>query len=217
MNFYTLREAAQAIAAQLHPHDTDGRLASAERYQHLIYDNLCAGELIGRYEQDRDPINRNRLGAIIAFHGCVISERDLNDWLDRFGNGVQVSGAAPVTEDAPAGSVADNGCKTAIPASGKPTTAELAATLGPFLMGGRDSESLKTMLGDVRNRRRLAKYREMTLAGKREIALWDVGGVVLYLIEEKYMALTSAREALKKHYPNHLHAIDHISMPEIFI
>jgi hypothetical protein len=92
MNFYTIQEAANAIAAHLQPHDVGKRSDVAERYQHLIYDKLCAGELTGRHPDGRYPIDPNMPGAVIALRFCIINESDLNDWLDRLGVGVRVGG-----------------------------------------------------------------------------------------------------------------------------
>jgi hypothetical protein len=208
MNFYTLREAATAIAAQLHPGDDDKRAAEAERYWHLIYGKLCEGELTGRDPSGRDPIDHKRIGAVIAFHGCLINERDLNEWLDRFGNGVQVSATSTQTK----GDADDGGERndpgSATPIVDRPTSAQLAEALGAYLSGARGRGALEAMLNDVRGRPRLARFRRMVKKGARDVATWEVGGVVLYLIAENYLERSAAENALRQHYPAHLYAIE---------
>lgn len=227
--FFTLMEAANAIAVELCP-DAKPRLGYsihakedvgpknagaqvADVYWHHIYDALCDGELVGRDPISRHPIAADKPGRILALAACAVSLDDLNIWLAGLGVGVQVNSTNLATEGSSVDAVQEEDTKTGNPASDKPTSTQLADALGPFLQNGQDSASLKAMLGDVRRRPRLANFRGMVPVGRREIAVWEVGGVVLYLIKEQYLTLQDAREALEKHYPNQLHAIDHISIP----
>jgi hypothetical protein len=210
MNFYTLREAANAIAAQLHPSDDDKRAAEADRYWHLIYGKLCAGEVTGRDPSGRDPIDHTRLGAVIAFHGCVINERDLNEWLDRFGNGVQVSATRAQAKDNADDSGERNEPGRASPIADRPTSAQLAEALGPHLTVERGQDTLEAMLNDVRGRPRLARFRKMVKKGARDVATWEVGGVVVYLIAENYLERNAAEDALRQCYPAHLYALEQL-------
>ncbi|WP_144142647.1 hypothetical protein [Paraburkholderia sp. BCC1884] len=211
MNFYTLREAAAAIAAELHPDDDDNRAGSAARYANIIYGKLCDGQLIGRDPSDRDPIDPNRLGAVIAFHGCIINESDLNGWLARLGNGVQISGSATQREDCAPEIVDREDLGVANAPSHRPTSAQLAAALGPFLQDGRESDWLKRVLTEVgRTHKRLQKFRTLIDSGRT--AIWDVGGVVLHLYGEKYLTERSARAFLEQNYPNDLYVTEHMDV-----
>ncbi|MBB6581901.1 hypothetical protein [Ralstonia solanacearum] len=199
MHFYTIKEAAAAIAGKLCPDDATKRAEVAERYWHLVYDKLCGGKLIGRDSDGREPIDHTRLGAPIAFHGCVISERDLNEWLDGFGIGVHIDGPTSLSPDENAGELSE-----------RPRSKQLAEAFGPYLSNGGDSESLGRMLGDADRYPKLKRYREMRPTGGRSIAFWDAGGVALCLVEQGSLTLQSAREALKKHYPKDERVLDHI-------
>jgi len=91
MQFYTRKEAADAITAQLQPHDAELRTQVADGYFWRLYDALCAGELVGRDPTFRMPITPTHdLAGALAFGGCLISDTDLNVWLEHLGVGVVI-------------------------------------------------------------------------------------------------------------------------------
>jgi hypothetical protein len=97
--FYTRREAAGAIAAQLQPDDVNLREQATENYFWRLYDALCAGDLTGRDPTHRLPITLRDLAGAIAFGGCVIGEADLNGWLVAIGAGVRLSSPESISGD----------------------------------------------------------------------------------------------------------------------
>lgn len=203
MNFYTLREAAAAIAAEMHPDNESNRAEAARCYVAALENAVGTNGIVYRNAVTRWPLHRVGIAASLAAHSCVLSELDLNAWLDRLGVGVRVAGpdtaaatAAPLGTDAKAG----------IPAlQEKPTSAELASVLGPYLSNGHDSEWLKLRLQNAEQYPRLKKYRSVEVEGKRRIARWDVGAVVLHLIGDGQLTIHRAKEALTEHCPQHLY------------
>ena len=189
--FFTLDQAASAIAADLHPDDRAKRTEVCGIYRALIYDALCVGALIGRNADTRHQIDRTRLGSVIAFAGSVIRERDLNGWLEEIGNGVQVDGKR----------IAQSSVNViSRPGSSLPGTAKLADDLGPFLSQGRDVAWLKKTLGDLRKRPELKRYRTMTTRPRG--SLWRPGAVVIWLIKNGHMSQKSGQAALRENYPD---------------
>jgi len=88
--FFTRAKAAFAIAIQLHP-DNESLCVDAERcYDAKLYDDLCAGHLIGRDPVTRLPILRKDLAGAIALTGAVIAETDLAAWLAELGIGIEI-------------------------------------------------------------------------------------------------------------------------------
>lgn len=189
--FFTLDQAALAIAADLHPDSAQKRTEISHVFRARMYDALCGGTLIGRDPETRLQIDHRKFSAPIAFGGCVVSERELNAWLEEVGNGVQIDGKHQRTvETARAPQI--NGSL--------PGTIKLAADLAPFLSTGRDLAWLKKTLGDVRNRPDLRRYRTRTT--RPNASLWRPAGVVLWLISNKYMSRRSGEAALKENYPD---------------
>jgi hypothetical protein len=210
MHFYTNREAADAIAMKLHPDDPEKRAQAARQHWHAIHSALCDGELVGRDAVARLPMTRTGLVAAIAYADCLISETDLNDWLARLGVGIHVSSPIPAIEEGAAEMVPEEDTKAGNPASDKPTSAQLADALGPFLEGGRDRDWLETLLKDALRYPRLVRYRSMEQVGQRSIAKWEVGAVVLHLVGDEYLTKRSARAFLEQNYPDHLSVMEHM-------
>ena len=190
MNFYNNNEAAAAIAAEIHPNDLSKQESVAGQYWHLIYDALLAGRLVGRDADARIPIDPSRDGRALIFRSCLISEADLNRWLDGIGVGV-VLAAAEDTQPAsmPSASPSD-----------LPSTAKLARDFGPFLSNGKDADWLRKVLGDLRSRPELARFR--TLTSRPKGSLWRPAGVAIWLVKNKYMSNNAARAALRDNYPD---------------
>ncbi len=185
MNFYTLREAAQAIAEQLCPSDLEQRAVEASRYWHIIYNALCAGELTGRNPFGRDPISLARPGAVIALAGSVVNERDLNDWLDQLGNGVAVT---DIPQD-PA------------PVKLGPTTREFADLAEPYLCSGFGREELVKLLGGAKEDRGLKPLRTLYDDGRR--ARWNQPAkLVLELVARDKIMKQSAWQLVEEHFPD---------------
>ena len=208
IRFFTVKEAGAAIAAQLDITDADDRIYAARCHEAALVDAIASNVIVYRDPVSRLPIRRDGIVATLVACNCVISDADLNAWLDSQGVGVRVAGLdaapvpkAPTDEDAKAGNPA---------LQEKPTSAELASALGPYLRNGRDSEWLKRRLNDADDYPRLKKYRAFEGEGKRPIARWDVGGVVLHLMELAELTRRSAKEALAKHYPQHSYVLDGI-------
>ncbi|WP_186020359.1 hypothetical protein [Burkholderia gladioli] len=106
MRFYTLAEASAAIGSALHPADHVKASEQAARYKKLVYDALCRGALTGRDTDGRLPIDPAFSGAVIAFQvSCVISEADLQSWIDTLGIGIELS---PATGLVPAGETVES-------------------------------------------------------------------------------------------------------------
>lgn len=91
--FYTSAEASAAIAEQIQPDNPKLRAEAQSCYSTLIFDDLCAGRLIGRDRITRIPISRRGLAGAIAFQSCLIAEPDLNEWLATLRVGVEVHNA----------------------------------------------------------------------------------------------------------------------------
>lgn len=205
MNFYTLKEAANAIAAKMHPCNEKNRTEAARCYVAALDNAVGTNGIVYRDPVTRLPLQREGIAASLAAHSCVVSELDLNAWLDSLGVGVRV--AAPYEASETTSDIVDDEQKT----NPRPSSSEIASALGPFLSRGRDGEWLRRRLNDADRYGRLQKFRVME--GKRPVARWEVGGVVLYLIEGQHLTLAAARQALHVHYPRQLHVINHIQPP----
>lgn len=188
MHFHTIAQAAASIAAKLYPDDTSKRQELAERYKHIIYNALCKAEVVGRDPESRMPIDHNRLGAIMALHSCLISERDLNAWLDVVGIGVQVDGKG-------ASSPRPQGSLEFYP------TAQVASALAPFLSEGKTREWLLRILGDAGRRPALKQHRKRV--GKPEGAFWNPYGVASWLADQEHMTKAKCKQAMKQEYPEY--------------
>jgi len=210
MHFYKLRDAANAIGEQLQPHAVEARSAVAEQYWHVLYAELCAGKIIGRELGTRLPIDLARIGSFIALAGCCISYQELQDWLHTLGVGVEIQ---PVGEFA--GQIIPNNS----PSKALPSSAQLARLVAPFLGGSRTDACawLNRRLNEAKDYEKVKKYRRMEPSHGREIARWEVGGVVLYLIEIGEITVEKSRAFLSEHYPQHLSLIDHLpsNMPAV--
>jgi hypothetical protein len=203
MNFYTIREAAASIAAKMHPCDVKNQSEARRCYVGALENAVGTNTVVYRDPVTRLPLQRAGIAASLAAHSCVISCADLNAWLDSQGVGVRVAG--PDTAAATAAALGTDG-KAGIPAlQEKPTSAELASVLGPYLSNGHDSEWLKLRLQNAEQYPRLKKYRSVEVEGKRRIARWDVGAVVLHLIGDGVLTSHRAKEALTEHCPQHLY------------
>ena len=189
--FFTLEQAASAIAAVLFPDDSKKRAEMCIVYRASMYNALCDGALIGRYPDTRFQIDRKRPGSVIAFGGCVLRERDLNAWLDGIGNGVSVNGEHCKQTHA------SNAVRHSM---ALPNTAKLAEDLAPFLAVGKTKLWLGKTLGDAARRPKLARFRVLT--SKPAGALWRPSGVVLWLIKEGHMTRRFGEAALKDNYPD---------------
>lgn len=188
--FFTLDQAAWAIAAEIHPVDAEKRDEIAVVFRARMYDALCAGTLIGRDPETRLQIDHRNLSAPIAFGGSVLRDVDLNAWLESLGVGVH-----PIAETS-----ARALTRASASASSLPATAKLAHDFGPFLSDGKDADWLKRVLGDLRNRPDLARFR--TLSSRPKGSLWRPAGVALWLVKNKYMSNNAARAALRDNYPD---------------
>ncbi|QVN19576.1 hypothetical protein [Burkholderia pyrrocinia] len=222
MNFYKLKEAAAAIAAELYPadatDDSNDPHADVERcYLAALQDAVCTNEIVYRDPETRLPMHRTGLEASLAAHSCIVSQYDLNVWLQGKGVGIQIHSSSPETyADDSSASTAPGDASTPLDTaeSEGPISAQLAAALGPYLTEGRDQETLKAMFNDVRGRPKLARYRKMARLGARNIATWEVPGLVLHLIKEGYMTWERAKDALTEHYPQHLDILDGLGPQE---
>lgn len=199
MNFYTLKEAAKAIADAMSITNDEDRAYAARCYSAALADAIGSNAIVYRDPIHRLPIRREGIAAVLVAHSCVISTDDLNVWLDSKGIGVRVRASASGTAAAPESDTSQ---------VDRPTSAELSAALGPYLIAGRDAEWLRKRLGEADRYRTLQKYRVMGFEGKKPIARWEVGGVVLHLIDAGDLTRERAKAALTEHFPSHLYALD---------
>lgn len=208
MNFYKLKEAAAAIAAELHPagaaDNSNDLRADAERcYLTALRDAVCENEIVYRDPGSRLPIRQELIAAFMTSHWCVVSVADLNAWLLTKGVGIQVpsgANASDIVEESAGLSQADD-----VAESEWPTSTQLAAALGPFLARSDGADWLKGRLSDAERYAALKKYRR--LEGKGAVARWEVSGVTVYLIDLKLLNWDSAAEALEAHYPRSAHVL----------
>ncbi|MGU7843012.1 hypothetical protein ACV22V_26495 [Burkholderia sp. AW33-5] len=212
MNFYKLKEAATAIAAELHPagaaDNSNDLRADAERcYLTALRDAVHENEIVYRDPGSRLPIRQERIAAFMTSHWCVVSVADLNAWLDRAGVGIQL----------PIGPRDDNTHmrQSATPAEQAdewPKSVELANALGPFISRTNGLDWLQKRLSDAEDYPALKKYRRME--EKKRAARWNVVGVVLYLVDAKELSAEKARAALQKHYPHSVDLIGDLGLPK---
>ncbi|QTO19592.1 hypothetical protein [Burkholderia seminalis] len=92
-DFFTPTKAALLISAQLHPDDEGLRADTARCYEEKLFDDLCGGRIIGRDPSTRLPIEYRDLAGAVMLRCCLISETDLNEWLERLGIGIAVGSA----------------------------------------------------------------------------------------------------------------------------
>ncbi|HHY6929400.1 TPA: hypothetical protein ACV4T7_003326 [Burkholderia ambifaria] len=215
MNFYKLKEAAAAIAAELHPagaadNSNDPR-ADAERcYLSALQDAVCENEIVYRDPGSRLTIRQDGIAAYMTSHWCIVSVADLNAWLLAKGVGVQVSSVSSDSDimDESADPTQESGATE----SYGPTSAQLADALGSYLVDDRDGEWLKKRLNEAYRYPNLRKYRRKE--GNRPIARWSAGGVTVYLIALKVLTWMGAKAALEKHYPESLAVLDGLGQPK---
>ncbi|HDR8987714.1 TPA: hypothetical protein QDA93_000273 [Burkholderia vietnamiensis] len=215
MNFYKLKEAAAAIAAELHPagaaDNSNDLRADAERcYLTALWDAVCENEIVYRDPGSRLPIRQEGIAASMTSHWCVVSVADLNAWLQAKGVGIQVPSAPNDSEIAEQSADAAQGGDGA--ESEWPTSAQLADALGPYLAAGRDGEWLKRRLNDADRYADLVKFRR--IEGKRPVARWSVGGVTVYLRSLNALTWMGAKAALEKHYPESLPVLEGLGQHE---
>jgi hypothetical protein len=216
MNFYKLKEAAGEIAAALYPANTDdeseGPRQDAERsYLAALQGAVCENEIVYRDPGSRLPIRQEGIAAFMTSHWCIVSTADLNAWLQVKGVGIEIVPPhninTTVAYDASQMQV-DTIFEAPHPASQqKPTSKQIAKALGPYLQNDHDENWLMGVLADTRNRPRLEKYKKLVPRGRRDIAVWEVGGVVLHLIESGELTRDQARHALAQHYPEHQYVL----------
>ncbi|EEF24371.1 conserved hypothetical protein [Ricinus communis] len=202
--FVTVKEAANAIADEMNIANDEDRAYAARCHAAALVDAIGSNAIVYRDRISRLPIRRDGILAVLVAQSCVISIDDLNAWLESMGVGVQVR-SITLEPNEPGSS------KTQLD-NERPTSAELATTLGPYLSADRDSEWLRKRLNDADRYPRLQKYRVME--GSRPVAHWEVGGVVLHLIESGDMARKHARDVLTERYPLHLYVLDGLDMQE---
>lgn len=215
MHFYTLKEAAAAIAAELYPAgaaaDSNDPHADVERcYLAALQNAVRENEIVYRDPGSRLHIRQEGIAASMTSHWCVVSVADLNVWLQAKGVGIQIPSApndSEIVEESADAAQGGDGAE-----SKWPTSAQLAATLGPYLVAGRDHEWLKLRLNDADRYAELAKFRRKE--GKRPIARWNVGGVTVYLLSLKELTWKDAKAALEKHYPDSLPVLDGLGQSE---
>ncbi|EIN02298.1 hypothetical protein WQE_04897 [Paraburkholderia hospita] len=205
--FFTVNDAADAIVDEMNIAKDEDRAYAARCHAAALVDAIGRNAIIYRDPISRLPITREGIVAVLVAHSCVVSDADLNAWLDSQGVGVRVTGAGLVSF--PEAQTQDD-ANAGVQALGKPTSAELASVLGPYLSDGRDAEWLERRLNDADRSNRLKKYRTFEVEGKRRIARWDVGAVVLHLIESDELTRERAKEALTEHYPRHLYVLDRL-------
>lgn len=187
IHFFTLKEAAAAVAAQLQPHDATKQAEQAERYWHMLYRDVCSGTLVGRDPDGRDPIHLGRIGAVLHVSICVLSESDLNGWLQRLGNGVKVTN---IPQEQPA------------PKLG-PTTREFVDLAEAYLCSGFGREELMKLLGNAKDDKRLNPLRTLGDDGQR--ARWNQPAkLVLELVARNKIMEQSARQLVEEHFPDHI-------------
>ncbi|MFM0173190.1 hypothetical protein PQR33_28135 [Paraburkholderia sediminicola] len=203
IHFYTIKQAAAAIAAEMHSDDETNRTEASRSYVAVLENAVGTNGIVYRDPVTRLPLQRAGIAASLAAHGCVIGCADLNAWLDSQGVGVRIAGPdMEAPSEGPPGVDASSG----VPALQQlPTSAELATVLGPYLSNGHDSEWLKLRLQNAEQYPRLKKYRSVEVEGKRRIARWDVGAVVLHLVAAGELTRDRAKEALTGHCPQHLY------------
>ncbi len=199
IQFFTVKDAAAAIAAELGIASDEDRAYAARCHAAALVDAIGSNAIVYRDSISRLPIRRDGIVAVLVAQSCVISNDDLNAWLDSKGIGVRVSVTTCGADASPESDTAT---------ADRPTSTELSAALGPYLSAGRDGEWLRKRLSDAGRYRRLKKYRAIELDGKQQVARWEVGGVVLHLIETGDMTRERAKAALTEHFPSHLYVLD---------
>lgn len=209
--FFTVKEAADAIVDEMNIANDEDRAYAARCHAAALVDSIGRNTIVYRDPISRLPIRRDGIVAVLVAQSCVVSPADLNTWLDNQGVGVRLKDTDPAAF--PEGHSGDDS-KAPMPVLDKPTSAELASVLGPYLSNGHDSEWLKLRLQNAEQYPRLKKYRSVEVEGKRRIARWDVGAVVLHLIESDELTRERAKEALTEHYPRHLYVLDRLPAEE---
>lgn len=215
MHFYTLKEAAAAIAAELYPAgaaaDSNDPHADVERcYLAALQNAVRENEIVYRDPGSRLPIRQEGIAASMTSHWCVVSVADLNAWLLAKGVGIHVPSGENDSDIAEESSGSVKGADVA--ESDWPTSAQLADALGPYLVAGRDSEWLKRRLNDADRYAELVKFRRKE--GKRPVARWSAGGVTVYLRSLNELTWKGAKAALEKHYPDSLPVLDGLGQSE---
>lgn len=199
MHFYTIKDAAAAIAAALHPTEIDDegagpRIHAEHSYLAALQVSICKNEIVYRDPVTRLPIRQDGIAAFMTSSWCAISVADLNAWLDQAGVGIQLP-----TESIDLAPAPEQPEKETAETDGWPMSTALASALGPYLVSDRDSDWLKRRLNDADRYPGLLKFRKKV--GKKPVSIWNAGGVAVYLVELKVMTWKGAKAALEKHYP----------------
>ncbi|KVR46383.1 hypothetical protein WM11_31495 [Burkholderia ubonensis] len=215
MHFYTLKEAAAAIAAELYPADAiddgnDPRADVERRYLAALQNAVCENEIVYRDPDARLPIRQDGIAAFMTSHWCVVNVADLNAWLQAKGVDIKVPSVQNDSDILEESANAAHGAD--VVESDWPTSAQLAAAFGPFLVDGRDDEWLKRRLNDADRYTDLLKYRRKE--GRRPVARWNAGGVTVYLIALGKLSWMGAKAALEKHYPESLGVLEGLGQRE---
>ncbi|MFM0160677.1 hypothetical protein [Paraburkholderia sediminicola] len=92
--FYTIAQAATAIAALLCPDDASGRPDIEGRYRRALLAAMHAGKLVGQSRSDYLPIDPASPIAVVAFVVSVVRLNELNRWLADNGIPIQVDESA---------------------------------------------------------------------------------------------------------------------------
>jgi len=175
VDFYTLGQAASAIADELYPETASMHVSVAEAYRCKIYDALCAGALPGIDPEFRLPIDPCRFSAPLAFGGCLVSRESLNGWLQTLGNGIQLANdtgigpAGVVTEK----SLALNGVKKKAEKKGNPGRAAAVIKLANDVSATMKSDGQRPSGRSVAKRIALLSARNPTQRGFEGCALTE--------------------------------------------
>ncbi|NHV29301.1 hypothetical protein [Burkholderia sp. D-99] len=212
MNFYKLKEAAAAIAAELYPadaaDDSNDPHADVERcYLAALQHAVCENEIVYRDPGSKLPIRQDGIAAFMTSTWCIVSDADLNAWLDSLGVGVQLP-----TEPRGVTAQAHESDRPAAQTDEWPKSTALANALGPFIGRPNGVDWLQKRLGDAEDYPALKKYRRME--EKKRVARWNAAGVALYLVNEEELSAENARAALQKHYPHSVDLVGDLGLPQ---
>lgn len=94
-DFYTVKQAADAIASILSPDDCSRRADIETRYQRGLLAAMHAGKLVGQSRSDYLPIDPASPIAVVAFVVSVVRLDELNRWLSVNGIPARIDGSPP--------------------------------------------------------------------------------------------------------------------------